>query len=271
MSMQDKDLDQLFRSQLDSYEVEPSSRVWAGIAEGLDAGEGKKAGFPFLRVAASVTILATASYIFWPKADQQNANDKPKQMASVVKTAVKPVQAQPVVVEQQPVDNEPVKQDQQVKPAAAQVQAQQAIAAVKQALVQQIQQTPAVNTQPATTVVDPTPTVVVAAVQQSQQILAAVETPKNETPVTQNTTAVVPDGIKLAPAMDHQIDKPTVVMASQAPAKKNRIRGLGGLLNAAISLVDRRDDKIVEFTNNEDGDTITGINLGIVSFKKEKK
>ncbi|GAB3934122.1 hypothetical protein [Mucilaginibacter myungsuensis] len=265
MSMQDKDMDQLFRSQLDNYEIEPSSNVWAGIAAGLDADEHKKSGFPFLRVAASVAILATASYMFWPKGDQHNSADKPKQMATNVKQDVKPVQPQPTIVEEQPEVNQAVKQDQQTKP-AVQVQSKQAIAAVKNTAVKQ---DPTVNNQPNTTVVDPTPAVV--ANTQPQQILAAVESSKSETTVTQKTTAVVPDDIKLVPAIEQQIGKPAVVVASQSPEKKQKIRGLGGLLNAAIGLVDRREDKIVEFTNNEDGDTIKGINLGIVSFKKEKK
>jgi hypothetical protein len=55
-----------------------------------------------------------------------------------------------------------------------------------------------------------------------------------------------------------------------APVKKRRIRSLGDLINVVVSKVDKRKDKIIEFSNTDDDEaTITGVNLGIIKIKKQ--
>ncbi len=46
MDMQDKDLDKLFQSALDDYEIAPSAEAWMGITEKLDAGKNKRKWMP---------------------------------------------------------------------------------------------------------------------------------------------------------------------------------------------------------------------------------
>ena len=66
---------------------------------------------------------------------------------------------------------------------------------------------------------------------------------------------------------------PTEVATVQPtqPVKKHKIRSLGDVFNVMISAVDKRKDKIIEFSNTDEDDaTITGVNLGIIKVKKEK-
>jgi hypothetical protein len=55
------------------------------------------------------------------------------------------------------------------------------------------------------------------------------------------------------------------------PVKKHRIRSLGDVFNVVIAAVDKRKDKVIEFSNTDEDDaTITGLNLGFIKVKKEK-
>jgi len=87
--------------------------------------------------------------------------------------------------------------------------------------------------------------------------------------------------IQLAPkALDMEqqsaIDKPvmaSVVKHDAAPVVKKRgIHNLGGLVNALISKVDKRQDKLIEFSDSDDDDansSLTGVNLGIIKIKRQ--
>jgi len=120
----------------------------------------------------------------------------------------------------------------------------------------------------------PTPDVIQtpAIVGNQQPVLAAV----SEKPAIISKPVVpdnnVPLGVKTSDITDQTV-QPTV-MASVSPKastiKRSRIRGLGGLINAAVAIIDRRDDKVIEFTNTDEGDTVTGINLGIIKIKKNQ-
>jgi hypothetical protein len=78
-----------------------------------------------------------------------------------------------------------------------------------------------------------------------------------EVPVFASTPQVIPTQVATA--------------NKQAPAKKHKIRSLGDVFNVMIAAVDKRKDKIIEFSNTDGDDaTITGVNLGIIKVKKEK-
>jgi hypothetical protein len=46
---------------------------------------------------------------------------------------------------------------------------------------------------------------------------------------------------------------------------------LGGIINTIVAAVDKRDDKLIEFTDNDDddGSRVTAVNLGIFKIKKQ--
>src|ERR1700744_3832492 len=92
MDMQDKKFDDLFRSKLDGFEMEPTAQVWENIGAGLD-GKKRKSLTPWLSIAASVIILITAGILFVPKKEVVKHSRHPKN--NLVVNKVKPVIVKP--------------------------------------------------------------------------------------------------------------------------------------------------------------------------------
>jgi hypothetical protein len=264
MSTHDNDLDALFRSKLDGFEAEPSAGVWANISQELHgAGDRRKRLMPLLRIAASVAILIAAGLLFIPRNKKVNHTQPANRL--VKNTIIKPsVITKPTTI-QQPVNIvTPVKQIIGVK-------YQQQIAAAHQTKAHQVIVT-AIQKQ---AVAAPDQTDALAAANSQQALMAAVQTKVNV------TKPVVPDSQVSLKAVDVETDTKAASTlaavnpamaddAKPAPVKKRKARGFGGILNAMIGVVDKRQDKIIEFTDTDEGDTITGINLGIVKIKKQK-
>ena len=89
----------------------------------------------------------------------------------------------------------------------------------------------------------------------------------------------VPEPIE-QPVNEKLNDKP-VLAAAQLPVAdepvaetvkpKHKIKTFGDLVNVVVRKIDKRKDKLIEFTDvDDDESTITGINLGVLKIKKEK-
>lgn len=259
--MQDKEFDELFRSKLDDFEIAPSAKVWQGINSELDGGKRKKLLVPFMSIAASIIVLVTAGLLFIPKKGKVNNTQHPV-TSIIAKTKTPVVPVTPVKTTPVPVNTPTVAPAQQV--AVNQV-AQGHHAKIK-------------------------PPVVPFKVQQQdieQEPLPAAEQPELAALPAKQTTdnAVVPGNeTQIAvkqPVIDNAdfISKPAIA-AAQLPAatkpdavpvkKRHGIRSLGDLINVVVATVDKRKDKVIEFTNSDDDDesNITAVNLGVIKVKK---
>lgn len=258
MHMQDKDMDALFRSKLEDFEAEPSVGVWGNINQELHGVNGsRKSLTPLLGIAASVFIFISAGLFFLIK-DKKAAPVKPDNKLVQIHPAKHPAattsgQVNTVVLQSQ----------------VTAIHLHQQLAVVRHSKAQ----LPIVSinaAKPAATIVKE------EAIDPNQQILAATA----ETKISLNR-AVVPDtqiSPKLTDTASEFIAKPSAVLVSnlpvddhkkQEPAKKHKIRGLGGFINAVVASVDKRQNKIIEFTDTDEGDSVTGINLGIIKIKKQ--
>jgi hypothetical protein len=262
MDMQDKDLDKLFQSALDGYEIEPSAKVWSGITEELNAGKRKRSLAPFLSVAAGVILLATAGLLFIPK-EVKVTKSKADRVAAV-KQSLKP--AAPVA--ETIADVQPIAQ-QNKKNGVAVIAPVNSLAGVK---IYKAHRKPVIEK---TITAGPAQTQDI--VKQNDQPVLASATHKQEVikPVVPDTaTKIMAKHIEEVPvfASTPQVIPTQVATANkQAPAKKHKIRSLGDVFNVMIAAVDKRKDKIIEFSNTDGDDaTITGVNLGIIKVKKEK-
>lgn len=250
MEMQDKEFDKLFSARLDSFEVEPSKNVWARINNELGGREYRKL-IPLLSIAASIIVLIGAALLFIPKGGKMT---KPAKHQVAV---THPVKGIPPVTKNSPVTEAP-------KTTVI------ASATNNKLPLHEKNKVSAQMYQVKTAVAQPVP----AAVQQ-QPVLAAAQASKNDIAVQQaidTTTAIA-----AVPVV--KTDKPATLIAvvpdkdkpaDIAPVKKHRIRSFGDVLNVVIAAVDKRKDKVIEFSNT-DGDeaSITGVNLGIIKIKKE--
>ena len=253
--MQDKEFDSLFRSKLENFETAPTSQVWDGIVEGLGGKRRYAVLLPWLSIAASVLVLVTAGILFIP----QKTTVKPSVKTGIAKAPVAPQVTKPDPTTQQP-----------------DILQKSATAAVNHiARVNPPAETPVKNTAPETV-----PANVNAAQSQEQQIIATVQPKEAISPeaLGSQTQPVVAQTIDMPVAA---ISRPTIAMGTPGVADKQNIasirpkhkaHGIGGFLNTVIAAVDKRKDKIIEFTDSDDGDesNITAVNLGILKFKKDK-
>jgi hypothetical protein len=53
-------------------------------------------------------------------------------------------------------------------------------------------------------------------------------------------------------------------------SRNRKIKGVGGLVNFVIAQVDKREDKLIEFTESDEGTEVSGINLGLLKIKSKK-
>jgi len=253
--MQDNEFDDLFRSKLGGLEVQPSAQVWDHIAAGLGNSK-KKSILPMLSMAASIVVLLAASTWFLldkPVKQEQN------QVAQIKVTPRNSATIQPqTTIVKQP--NTTVETAQTTPGAALVAKTPTAKIKVKSVVKQDI-------TEP----VNITPTPVVAD-KQTQQVLAAVPTQPVAHPVVPEMQLAGSTINSDAPVLKLASTAPTAVTASQVEKKKKHgIHSLGDLINAVVSKVDKREDKLIEFTESDDDQSsITGINLGIIKIKKEK-
>ena len=258
--MQDKDLDKLFQSALNDYEIEPSARVWEGITEELNAGKRKRSLAPFLSIAAGVILLVTAGILFIPKE------------AKVIKTKTDGIVAikklvKPTAIAKTVADVPPVKQQSKADAVIAPVNS---LAGVKinRAHKAIIVENPT-GDQPVKDIVQPGDQPALALATHKQEVIKPVAPDTavqimvkhiDEPPVFAGTPQIQPIPTQIAATNN-----------KQAPAKKHKIRSLGDVFNVMIAAVDKRKDKIIEFSNTDGDDaTITGVNLGIIKVKKEK-
>lgn len=262
MDMQDKELDRLFQQKLDDLEIQPSAHVWQGINAELNTGRRKVILLPWLSAAAGVILLITAGILFIPKQAVKH-NDRPTE---IVKTR-QPVK-QPVVVTVEPVVPPPPAQNK--VPANPVIAPVNIIAHVNKAKTKS-NLTPSVQ-QPLT------PAQLPVTAHTDEPLLAnapAADYPVVKAAAPDTTTRISP---KLA-IINNDNAQPVMIakVPSQAapvtakPVKKHRIRSLGDVFNVVIAAVDKRKDKVIEFSNTDEDDaTITGLNLGFIKVKKEK-
>lgn len=250
--MQDKEIDSLFRSKLDNFEVEPSAAVWGGITSQID--KKKKPFGVYLSIAASLLILLGAGLYF--VSNTKEITKKPVQIAVAknnkpAKTIIQPVTVAPKLAEPQTekvaVINTKASRKQKTKFAK-----DEAVSTKEQAI-------------------KPAPQL--AQVAQKVDVPVKFVVPDRSVPF--NDKIDIPDNqpLKTNTLEAQAQDAPASKTLAAAPVKKHRIRNFGDLINAVVGKVDKRKDKLIEFstTKDEDDSTLSGLNLGFIKIKKTEE
>jgi hypothetical protein len=260
MDMQDKEFDDLFRSKLDGFEAEPSRNVWTGIDAELSGNRRKKILMPFLSIAASIIVLVAAGILFIPEKGKVTGkhpvqNKIAKTSATLITSPIVKSQSKPVLKSEAVKLKEATLADNRTRqhypkadknlPVKQSPLPGKAVETGEQA---ELAATP--RTQPE----------VIDAVAPDISTQIAVKQPVVET-ITFKTKPPVPS-VEM-PAGDKRDE------IAAKPTKK--LRSLGDIINAAVAKVDKRKDKIIEFSDTDDnGSTITAVNLGIIKIKKRE-
>jgi hypothetical protein len=261
MDMQDKEFDEVFKGKLDGFEAEPSAKVWMGIDSTLDEKSRKKAIMPWLSIAAGIVVLVSAGILFIPKKTTPEHNNR------VVKTQRAPVVSQP---KQETVINTPALQTQiAVAPVTAEPMIRHT-KKIEKVITPVVQPTEVIaKTEAAKTVEQ---RILAAAPQKHEQVMQPA-VPGDETPllVKQTPDNSVP-GQQTKPALIAQQQTPVTKPAVAATPKRRGIHNFGDLVNLVVAKVDKRKDKALEFSDDdEDESTLTAVNIGPVKIKKEDK
>jgi hypothetical protein len=256
MNMQVKEFDDLFRSKLDNFEVEPSAQVWQNIDAEL-GGAKRRSIFPVLSIAASVLILLVAGILFIPKMGvvKHNPIDSNKVAANTVTAAVvKPGSINPVTPS--------MKKEEQV--AAVQPPVKH-VASIHRPKVIPAQLNS--NEQAQQLIANEEPVKA-----EQQQILAAVDN-KGDQRANPIELDAAPSAGKPA---DHDatISIPLQPVLASAPTKpvvkKHGIRNFGDLVNLVVAKVDKRKDKLIQFTDSDDDESmISAVHIGAVKIKRD--
>jgi hypothetical protein len=261
MDMQDKELDRLFQQKLDDLEIQPSAGVWQGISAELNTDKRRRILLPLLSAAAGIVLLVTAGILFIPKQPFKNGDQHhPTEIALAPKAVQHPIA---------------VKIDPVVPPAPAQnkVPANPVIVPVnniahvktKTNLTPSLQQ-PIITAQPPAAAHTDEP--LLASAPALDYNVVKTDAPDTATRISPKSTII--NSEKTQPVLIAQTPVQSAP-ATAKPVKKHRIRSLGDVFNVVIAAVDKRKDKVIEFSNTDEDDaTITGLNLGFIKVKKDK-
>lgn len=254
--MQDKEFDNLLKSKLGDLEAEPSPMVWDNIANGLQ--QKKRRITPYLSIAASLIILVSAGLLFFRKAE--NNFVKP---AKPNRTIVKVSKPAPDNLANNSVTSIP--NEVNILSHGGEPTKKHMVAATPSVIVVKQPSQKSIKGDNGPVLVDPMPINPGPMLAETEPVqnIPNMLVPDKETSfgiTANNTTRVIEKTI-------------TTDETENAPAKKRGIHSLGGLINAIVAKVDKREDKLIEFSDSEDDDTqsnVTGVNLGLIRIKKQQ-
>ncbi|MDO3625011.1 hypothetical protein [Mucilaginibacter sp. BT774] len=261
MNMQDKEFDDLFHSKLGNFEMQPSAEVWQNIDAEL-TGKKKKGIFQMLSIAASVLILLIAGILFIPKKGVVKGN-KPDSNV-VVKTnpsKIKPGNTGPVnsaqkQQEQLAVVETPVKNTAKANRAKINTNA--------------VEQKESANPSIAKTEV---------AKSEVRPLMASADTRRDEAIKQEPIELTEATSAAAEKTMDNSAinlqDQP--VLATNQPAKaakpvvkKHGIRSFGDIVNLVVAKVDKRKDKLIQFSDSDDDESVvSAVHLGALKIKRD--
>ena len=262
MNMQDKEFDDLFGSKLRDFEAQPSAQIWQNIDAEL-SGRRKKSIFPMLSIAASVLILLTAGILFIPKKSVVKRS-KPDTIA-VAKagpSVVKPENTKRV----NPSETRKEQLATVVTPVKHTTKADQP--KVKSNAVEQREQT------------NPSIAKTEIVKHEDQPLIASAGTPKQIEVVKQDPIEITETPtVEIKPVADNSaVNLPAQpLLASNQPAKttkqvvkKRGIRSFGDIVNLVVAKVDKRKDKLIQFSDSDDDESmVSAVHLGALKIKRD--
>jgi hypothetical protein len=252
----DKELDKLFQQRFEEVEFQPSGDVWMKISAKMDQKGNVKKSFPvFWMAAASVVVVLGAGLWFY----------RPVEVIKLQGTG-----------QQEMVQDVPAVPITDLGTGAAKLDPHEpeikGFDFSKLALSEEKTfNTPAEVTLPSESVNEIVRQDLIASNNTPRRSSQEVSQPNKEVKVPRYTG----DQSKLDVTQPDMIASAEITQDDLAPEHEQnapkRIRSVGSLVNFVISKVDRRDDKIIEFKDGEEGSEVSGINLGLIKLKSRIK
>ncbi len=262
--MLDNDIDQLFKSSLEGFEVSPAANSWDKITEGLDQKPKTKKYPIFWMAAASILLVATLGITLF------------NQETEVIKlhgNQDKDLVALEQPVNNKPVENQPLKGDDDSGLNTSNVLATSS-SNVKEASValKKVEN----NLQPDAT--NSSPVNVLNTKEQKEELMLAAVKPVRQKTVTERILET-----ELLNNQTNKINQENSLAAQNTaeenlegngnlPDRKLKMKSIGDLVNFVVAKVDKREEKIIKMSKTSESDNeITGINLGLIRYNKLEK
>jgi hypothetical protein len=254
----DRELDKLFQQRFEDLKVEPSNQVWEKISNSLDNKKPDRKSFPIFWMAAASVIVVLSAGLWFMKPDQgaflqerpTMLNDNSPEMTQLPNNeAIKqPAEVKQVSIASDIVEftvekglemdskfvNEPLLVISEIKPAEEQATLIMTSNPVNKPALAQLKQT-------------------------IKEVMPRYSVDPSELDLRQrDLTASVS---KYASSFSEE---------DRSSVRNKRVRGIGGLVNFVIAQVDKREDKLIEFAESDEGTEVSGINLGVLLIKSRK-
>ncbi len=234
----DKNLDKLFQSRFENLEAEPSKDLWFKIDAELEGTNKKKSSKSVIWMsAASVLILLSATLYLYKPTEVIRLKVQSDKLEVVAKT------------------ENPVKENVKTENQDADLNYSKPEKSYKNTVYQVANYKPEVEKSYSQNIGKVATKEVVTA---EKSVPVKIAEPVLSQPLIVENTMIA------------QVD-PEKVVETEDESPKQKVRGIGGLVNFVIAQVDKRDDKLIEFKNSDEGAEISGINLGLVKFKSRNK
>lgn len=250
----DKELDKLFQQRFEEAEFRPSDDVWGKIAAKMDQKEKVKRSFPIFWMAAAsvVVVLGAGLWFYRPVELIRLQGTEQKMVENTTESKVTDLGTGAPVMDH-------------VHPEIKGFDFSKLAASEEKAF-----NTPKEVTLPEKSADELSRQDVIASNNSRRNTLEVVQ-PKTEVKVPRYAG----DQSQLDVTQADMIANADVVKNELVPEPEQgaskRIRSVGSLVNFVISKVDRRDDKIIEFKDGDEGSEVSGINLGLIKLKSRIK
>lgn len=250
----DKELDKLFQKNFGDMEIEPGNAVWNNISDQLDNQNGGKKSFSmFWMAAAGVVVVLSAGLWFFRPVETIKLQGQAQNKVEVVPEPVIPEPAKEVA-------NAPIKDNQSsdfvvIAPELSEVSKTESSEIKSQEFIQ---------------VPEDKEVITAAVVQKNEPVVIRELKAKAVLPELnsfENNTEIFAVDQMLAQSDDAAED---IQSEDQDYTGQRKIKSIGSLVNFVIAKVDRRENKIIEFKDGDEGSELAGLNLGIVKYRNRK-
>jgi hypothetical protein len=264
MDMRDNEFDGLFKAKLDGIEEEPSAKVWPGIKGGLDLAGRRKNLATWLSVAASIVLLIGIGVFSIPA---KKSTSTPLPLKNKIAKAAPPANAKhsPAI---------------QVKPSSSTaghkvdfLKRNNEIARLKNNPAAILKEGKNIDTisSPAKLTVRDVPQLI-ANTQQDPAVVSGPAIPDASVQLTAKTGISQSSGLALKPDKLENHDIAEAKEDSVLVKRRSKIHNFGDLVNLVVDKLDKRKDKLIQFSDDADGDShLVAVNLGVVKIKKGSK
>ena len=232
--MQDKDFDQLFKDRFEDAELPVSEGLWNNIAAELEPKQ--KRGLQVYWMAAAIAVMVSGIVLFAPEGEKLR------------------LQANPALSQSAPAEviAKPVERQLQEKTEGSYVSTPLIIAPRAKASASELK-----------ALEDPQPKVAKSRLVTKQTDL------RDEEPVRETKLPVT--AIVIASANDTDNPQDLTSIDETAQPERKGIRNVGDLVNYVVDKVDKRANKFVKFsTDEDDNSSLTAINIGFIKLNSKR-